>query len=93
MTRSIRLFLLLLVSIAALGGCSSEQAGSSAPSSSSAAAAVPDPADSFRGVRLVSKQGEVIKEWASAAINLFQPVRTGLNEQQLLEAYIGADSL
>lgn len=121
MNRSIRLFLLLLVSIAALSGCSSEQAGSPKPSSSSAApgftgtvatstpepavspsapevtvapaaAAVPDPEDSFRGVRLVGKQGEGIREWASAAINLFQPVRTGLNEQQQLLIYhIGSE--
>ncbi|MEK4328871.1 hypothetical protein MKX70_23830 [Paenibacillus sp. FSL R7-0312] len=121
MNRSIRLFLLLLVTIAALGGCSSVQAGPPKSSSSSAAPgftgtvatstpepavspsapgvtvapgaeAIPDPADSFRGVRLVSKQGEVIREWASAAINLFQPVRTGLNEQQQLLIYhIGSE--
>jgi hypothetical protein len=96
MNRSIRLTLLLLVSIAALGGCSSQQTASpSAVGDTQAAAAVtavPNPDDSFLGVRLVDKQGEVVREWAAPAITLFQPVQIGQSEeQQLLIYHVGSD--
>ncbi|AIQ58347.1 hypothetical protein [Paenibacillus borealis] len=122
MNRSMRLFSLLLVTVAALSGCTSQQEDSPAPSSPSAApgytgtvatsspepaaspsaagsteapamaTSVPDRADSFLGVRLIDKQGEVVREWAAAAINLFQPVRTGQNEEQELFIYrIGSE--
>lgn len=122
MNRSMRLFSLLLVTVAALSGCTSQQEDSPAPSSPSVApgytgtvatsspepaaspsaagsteapamaTAVPDRADSFLGVRLIDKQGEVVREWAAAAINLFQPVRTGQNEEQELFIYrIGSE--
>lgn len=94
MKRSVNLIPLLLAAIAIIGGCSTEQSSVPVPAASAAGAtpaltavAVPDPDRSFRGVRVVSKDGKVINKWARTDINLFQPVRTGQNTGQQMFIY------
>ncbi|WNS45617.1 hypothetical protein [Paenibacillus sp. MMS20-IR301] len=84
MNRSIRLTLLLLLCIIVLGGCNSQQNASPVPSASPAAQ---DSYDSFLGVRLIGKQGNIIQEWAADNINLFQPVQTGHGQEAQLFIY------